>query len=287
MKTILLALSCLIAISVATRTARASDKTDPAVLRVALVPDESPSVLIKKNEGLKAYLEKAIGKPVELIVTTDYSSMIEAMRRGKIDVGYFGPLSYVLAKQRCNITPFAVQVHEGKPTYRSVIIANAGAGVKALGDARGKTVVWGDRASTSSHLIPKSILLEQGLTAGKDYSEQFVGSHDAVAFTVQSGKAQVGGMSEPILQNMIAKGLIKPERIQVLTTSKEYPNYPWAMQSYLKPELQAKIRNAFLGMKDSQVLANLKADGFLVVTDKEYDVIRRLGDVMHLDLTKL
>jgi phosphonate transport system substrate-binding protein len=36
---------------------------DPAVLRVALLPDESPSTIIKNNQGLKAYLEKALGKP--------------------------------------------------------------------------------------------------------------------------------------------------------------------------------------------------------------------------------
>ena len=80
---------------------------DPDMLKVALLPDENASELIKRNEPLKNYLEAKLNKKVELIVTTDYSSMIEAMRFGRIDLAYFGPLSYVMAKSKSDIEPFA------------------------------------------------------------------------------------------------------------------------------------------------------------------------------------
>ncbi|MCX7274003.1 MAG: PhnD/SsuA/transferrin family substrate-binding protein, partial [Burkholderiales bacterium] len=76
---------------------------DPKTLRVALLPDENASTIIQNAQPLKAHLEKVVGKPVELIVTTDYSSMIEATRFGRIDVAYFGPLSYVLARSKADI----------------------------------------------------------------------------------------------------------------------------------------------------------------------------------------
>jgi len=64
-------------------------------------------------------------------VTTDYSSMIEAMRFGRIEVAYFGPFSYVLAKSRApGIEPFAVGVEKGQPFYNSILIANADGPVK-------------------------------------------------------------------------------------------------------------------------------------------------------------
>ena len=81
--------------------------TAPETLRVALLPDENASEVIKNNEPLKEYLEKELGLDVELVVTTDYSSMIEAMARGRTDLGYFGPLSYVLAQEKADIEPFA------------------------------------------------------------------------------------------------------------------------------------------------------------------------------------
>jgi phosphate/phosphite/phosphonate ABC transporter binding protein len=81
---------------------------DPAKLRVALLPDENAATLIQNAQPLKAYLEKELKKDIELIVTTDYSSMIEAMRFGRIEIAYFGPFSYVLAKSKAHeIEPFA------------------------------------------------------------------------------------------------------------------------------------------------------------------------------------
>jgi len=50
-----------------------SGDPDPAILKVALLPDENASTIIKKNENLKVYLEKQLGKKIELVVTTDYS----------------------------------------------------------------------------------------------------------------------------------------------------------------------------------------------------------------------
>jgi phosphonate transport system substrate-binding protein len=63
---------------------------NPAKLRVALLPDENAATLIQNAQPLKAYLEKTLDKTIELVVTTDYSSMIEAMRFGRIEIAYFG-----------------------------------------------------------------------------------------------------------------------------------------------------------------------------------------------------
>jgi phosphonate transport system substrate-binding protein len=177
----------------------ASSNPDPETLKVALLPDENASTVIKNNKPLEIYLEKELGKKIELVVTTDYSSMIEAMRHGRIDMAYFGPLSYVLAKQKSDIEPFAAMKQKGSTTYQSVLIANTGAGIAKISDIVNKNVAYGDKASTSSHLIPKSILAENGLKAGENYREHFAGAHDAVAMAVQNGHAQAGGLSKPIL----------------------------------------------------------------------------------------
>ena len=93
MKTMIHSLLALIMMLGIHWSAHAAD-TDPDLLKVALLPDENASELIKRNQPLKDYLETTLGKEVELIVTTDYSSMIEAMRFGRIDLAYFGPVSY-------------------------------------------------------------------------------------------------------------------------------------------------------------------------------------------------
>ena len=265
----------------------AAEDNNPQTLRVALLPDESPSVVIKNNENLKNDLQEKLGRKVELVVTTDYSSMIEAMRHNRLDLAYFGPLSYVMAKSKCDIEPFAAMQKKGKATYRSVVIAHAGSGIEKIADIRGHDMAFGDIASTSSHLIPKSLLLNDGLSAGKDYKEHFVGSHDAVALNVQNGNAQAGGMSEPIFHTMMEKGLLKADKIRVIATSKDFPEYPWTMRAGLNPELKKAVRQAFLDMKDPAVLKPFKADGFVSIDDKAYDPVRDLAKILNLNLEKM
>lgn len=260
---------------------------DPAALKVALLPDENASELIKRNQPLKEYLEKQLGRKVELVVTTDYSSMIEAMRFGRLDLAYFGPLSYVLAKTKSDIEPFAALVTDGKPTYRSVLIANAGAGIESYKDIKGKQVAYGDKASTSSHLIPKTVLAKHGLLQERDYSAHFVGTHDAVAVNVANGNADAGGLSEKIWQHVQDRKLIDMGKVKVLGYSDEYPQYPWAMRSNLKPELKEMIRKSFVEMKDPVILKNFKAEGFAPIADADYDVIRDMGKLLNLDLAKM
>lgn len=265
---------------------QAAPDPDPQTLKVALLPDENASTIIKNNKGLKDYLEAQLGKKVELVVTTDYSSMIEAMRHGRLDLAYFGPLSYVLARQKSEIEPFAALKVKGSTTYQSVVIANISSGVKAISDIKGKNVAYGDKVSTSSHLIPKSVLAEKGLDAGRDYQEHFVGSHDAVALAVQNGHAQAGGLSRPIFESLVERKMVSLDKVKVLEYSKPFPQYPWTLRSNLKPELKDKIRNAFLNLKDPAVLKAFKADGFEAITDRQYDVVRNLGPLLKIDLAK-
>ncbi len=265
---------------------QAAADPDPQTLKVALLPDENASTIIKNNQGLKDYLETQLGKKVELIVTTDYSSMIEAMRHGRLDLAYFGPLSYVLARQKSKIEPFAALKTKGSTTYQSVVIANISSGVKVIGDIKGKNMAYGDKVSTSSHLIPKSVLAEQGLDAGRDYQEHFVGSHDAVALAVQNGHAQAGGLSRPIFESLVERKMVSLDKVKVLEYSKPFPQYPWTLRSNLKPELKDKIRSAFLNLKDPAVLKAFKADGFDAITDQQYDVVRNLGPLLKIDLAK-
>lgn len=265
----------------------AAKTVDPDTLKVALLPDESPSNVIKNNEGLKQYLQTKLNKNIELFVTTDYSSMIEAASNKRVDLAYFGPLSYILAKTKSDIEPFAALKKHGTTTYQAVIIANVSSGINTLEAAKGKTVAFGDRASTSSHLIPKSMLNAAGLKPQKDYQEAFIGSHDAVAIAVQNGNAQVGGLSKPIYETLLKKETISPAKVKVIAESKPYPQYPWTMRSDLSPELKAKIRTAFIELEDKKVLEPFKADGFGAIADRDYDSIRELAKILKLDLEKV
>ncbi|WP_269901091.1 phosphate/phosphite/phosphonate ABC transporter substrate-binding protein [Paenalcaligenes faecalis] len=266
--------------------ALAATTADPDTLRVAVLPDENASTIIKQNEPLKRYLEKELDKKVEIVVTADYSSMIEAMRHGRLELAYFGPLSYVLAKQKSEIEPFAAIKQNGTTTYHALLISNKKANITEIEDIRGKTVVYGDVASTSSHLIPKSMMVEHGLAAGTDYKEHFVGAHDAVAMAVQNGHAQMGGLSKIIFEDLVERGIIDTDKVVIFEESKPFPQYPWTMRSDLNDELKEKIRTVFLKIDDPAILKPFRAEGFGPVQDSDYEVVRNIGSILRLDFSK-
>jgi phosphonate transport system substrate-binding protein len=236
---------------------------------------------------LKKHLQSRLQKDIELVVTTDYSSMIEAMRFGRIEIAYFGPLSYVLAKSKApGIEAFAVGVSKGSPTYRSVIITRAGGPVQTIADIKGRLVGFGDPASTSSHLIPRALLARHELIGARDYKFVHLGAHDAVARAAQSGQVEVGALSEDIFNNMVAKKLIDPDKVRVIAFSDPIPNYPMVMQGKLDAQLKASIRDAFLDLKDPTVLKPFRAEGFVATDDRAYDILRETAKVLDLDLTK-
>lgn len=278
--------STLIAGAAALPFVASAQTRDPARLRVALLPDENASSLIQNAQPLKRYLEQTLNKEIELVVTTDYSSMIEAMRFGRIEVAYFGPFSYVLAKSRApGIEPFAVGVERGSPTYQSVLIAQAGGPVKSLQDIRGKAFGFGDQASTSSHLAPRAHLMKAAQLDGeRDYRPVHLGTHDAVARAVQAGQVPAGALSKPILDSLVARGTIDAKRIVQIDLSAPIPNYPIVMQGNLAPGLKQALRDAFLNMKDKEVLKAFRVEAFAPTTDAAYDVLRETATVLKLDL---
>jgi phosphonate transport system substrate-binding protein len=207
------------------------------------------------------------------------------MRFGRIDLAYFGPASYTIAKDRMrggdlDIEPFAARMKNGATTYQSVIIANAQSGIEAIADIKGRDidVGFGDPASTSSHFAPKYTMMQMGVMP-QDYTGNHLGSHDAVAVNVARGNAQVGGLSRPILESMIDKGMIDPAEIRVLAYSDPLPQYPWVMRTDLSPELRSRVREAFHSLERGTeagdgVLEPFGADGFADMTDADYDIIR-------------
>jgi phosphonate transport system substrate-binding protein len=267
---------------------RADGLRDPAELNVALLPDEAAAKIIQDNQGLKDYLEKRLGKKVHLHVLMNYAAMIEAVRAKNIDLAYFGPLSYCIAKDKCDITCFAAKSKDGHATYRSILIANKGSGIEKYADVKGKKVGFGDVASTSSHLMPKYTLFKQaGLREKRDYQEAFLGKHDVVAINVQAGNVDAGGLNEFIYAGMVERGKLDASKILVLGYAEAWPDYPWVYQNDLVPELREKIRTAFLEMTDPAVLKPLKADGFKAMSNADYDVIRKAARELDMNIGQL
>lgn len=251
---------------------------------MALIPDENAATIIQENQALKRYVESATDLPVELVVTTDYSALITAATAGKVDLAYFGPLSYVIARSKADIEPFAARLKNGSTTYEAVLIGNRQQGIDRFEKVRGQTVAFGDPASTASRLFPQLRLSTAGLQPDVDYTPVFLGAHDAVAKAVENGNAGAGGLSRPIYEKLVEQGKINPGKLVVLGYSATIPQYPWTVRADLPADLKEKVRLAFYSVDDPEILEPFGADGFAPVTDADYDIVREATQVLDLQI---
>jgi len=82
------ALSLTLVLSFAASAVQARD------IVMGLIPAENNEEMIQKFEPMRLYLEKKLDAKVKVFTATDYTGVIEAMKKKRVDVAWFGPLSY-------------------------------------------------------------------------------------------------------------------------------------------------------------------------------------------------
>jgi ABC-type phosphate/phosphonate transport system substrate-binding protein len=86
------------------------------VLRVSVMPDESPSVLRRKLKPLTDYLEKKIGMKIEFRPARDGDTLVEALLSNKIDMVWLDGFYFIQAKKCSNdqVIPLVQRVADDK-----------------------------------------------------------------------------------------------------------------------------------------------------------------------------
>jgi phosphonate transport system substrate-binding protein len=263
---------------------KGSQQASSAPLRVGLVPNQAPDKIKAQYEPFRQYLSSALGIPVELFVATDYAGVVEAMANDKLDVAYFGGLTYAQAKQRAKIHPIVTEIDEETQTskYYSLIIVPSESKIQSTVDLKGKVFAFGDISSTSGSLYPRFMLDEAGIKVPEGLKNvTYTGGHDATAQAVQNGTVDAGGIEGRILNRLIASKTVDPSKIRIIDKHL-VEGYPWVVRDNLDPSLEEKIVNAFLGMKDQQLLTLMRAKSFTKVSDANYTEIEKEATRLNL-----
>ena len=73
------------------------DGYKPKELTVQFVPSQNADTLEAKAKPLEKLLSKKLDIPVKVSVSTNYNTIVEAMKSKKVDVGFLPPTAYTLA----------------------------------------------------------------------------------------------------------------------------------------------------------------------------------------------
>lgn len=256
---------------------------------MGLIPAESNEEMVKTFEPMRAHLEKKLGKKVKVFTATDYAGVIEAMKKKRIDIAWFGPLSYYLAEMEAGAEPFAVGIRKGKKshTYKSVIMVPGDSKAKTIKDLAGKSVAFVDPASTSGGLMPTYMVKKATGKMPKEFFGKFTyaGSHDAVQMAVKNKTVDAAADNDITYNKMLKKGLVTKESNRILVESDPLPGSPLCYRKDLPEDLKKKIRDVILSAhKEIKVTGYGELSHYEAITPADYQIVRDM--VKELGLTK-
>ena len=272
---------------------------EDGVFTIAYAPNESTDQSSDARNGLADDLSVALGCEVEEIQASDYNAIIEALRTGKVDMAYMGPLAIALGVERADVEPIVMKAEDGdrnKAVYHSVLIASSSnSEINSIADIKGRTMAFVDPDSTSGNLVPSSEIIqafpEDALNSDKlhtngDFFEavSYSGSHQAGLQAVIKGDVDVVPISDQILASEIAKGNANESDVKVIHESGEIPAEAMVVASSVDEETKAKLKE-FLVAYDNQAYFTdvIKKDNarFIECSTSDYDAIVELNKVMN------
>lgn len=250
-----------------------------AEITMGLIPAENAEEMMKQFEPMRAYLEDQLDESVKVYTATDYTGVIEAMRRGRIDIAWFGPLSYVLAQREAGAEPFAVGIRKGadSPTYKSIFVARCDSGIKSLKDLEGKDVAFVSPASTSGGLVPTYMIVKDFHKTPQAFFGDFTyaGSHDAAELAVKNGSVDAAADNDITYEKMVRKGQIAKDEVCIIAESEPLPGSPLTYRGDLPADKKAEIKDAILNAhKHIQVTGYGQLSRYVEATPADYDMIR-------------
>ena len=271
------------------QTVSAQECLNPDALTFAMVPTEESTAELDLYKPVTDRLGTLTGKQIEFFLPTSYASVVEGLLGGFVHVAVLGPYAYVIANEKdSSVEVFATyakkpgHMQEEGPGYRAALITLKGSKFDSIESIKGSTLGLVDPGSTSGNLMPRVVF---GDVIGMDLDDYFskvfyTGSHELSSVAVGEGKVDAAFVATHRFDNVVNKGEIKLEDVNVLWQSDPIPQDPFVYQGRLCPELKEKIAETFLGLGDDEnaanFLDNVKSNKFVPMESSDYDIIRAL-----------
>jgi len=249
--------------------------SDEKPISIGMIPD---GLSAEERAPLKAYLSKALGRPVNLVTPDRYSDTVDRLADGTFDFACLGALMYVRSHQKYGFAPLVQRTSDLQ--FHAVFITGASSAVHSLRDLKGRQFAFGDINSASGHLIPYRELTKAGINPEVDMKIKFSGGHPVTAALVESGAVDAGALDESVFNSLISSGKIDSKKVRVFHTSEPFVDYVYVARKDLPEEERDKFSKALLSLRegrDDTVLKVLRAKQFVPAKDSEYETIRQIA----------
>ena len=277
----------------------ASAGGEDGVFTIAYAPNESTEQSTDARIGLANDLSEVLGCDVEEIQASDYNAIIEALRTGKADMAYMGPLAIALGVERAGIEPIAMKAEDGDPEkaiYHSVLVTNsANSDINSIEDIKGKTIAFVDPDSTSGNLVPTAEIIKafpddnlnsDMLHTNGDFFEavSFSGSHQAGLQAVIKGDVDIVPISDQILASEIANGNATEDDVKIIHESDAIPAEAMVIDSSVDDNTKQVLKDFLTSYDNEDYFTEvIKKEGarFVDCDMSDYEPIIELNNIIN------
>lgn len=247
---------------------------------MSFVPSGDTQEIVASGDKIAQLITDKTGLTIKANVGTDFAAVREAMGASQAHIGWLNTFNYILANEKYGIDVGLVTERFGSTTYTGQIIVRADSGITKLEDLKGKVMCWVDPNSTSGYIIPRIMLLANGINPDTDFSRTVeAGSHNNVVTQVYNGDCDAGAVYADA-RSSVEKDLTDvKEKVSVLATTTDIPNDNVSFIKDFPPEMRAKIVAALLEIAASdegkEALNTLYSiSGLQAAEDTFYDAFR-------------
>lgn len=271
-----------------------SSKSNKEKLVVQFVPTNNDGSMEAKAKPFAEYLSKKLDRQVEVTLATDYSTIVEAMSSGKVDIGIMPPAAYVKARDAKSAEAILTSQlgdydqKTGKPikdkltnTFKGEVLVKADSNLNKLTDLKGKKIATLSPNSASGYIYPVAEMKDAGVDPTTASTLTTVNDIPSEITAVLNGQMDAAfvfeGARNVFSKSFAGKDLFKELKVLYLTEG-DIPNDAIAVQPKMDKDLKAQVKKVFLGMKDDEDGKNAMAlwghKGYEEAADSAYDTIR-------------
>ncbi|PTJ61706.1 phosphate/phosphite/phosphonate ABC transporter substrate-binding protein [Mammaliicoccus sciuri] len=269
------------------------DSYKPKELTIQFVPSQNADTLEAKAKPLEKLLSKELDIPVKVSVSTNYNTIVEAMKSKKVDVGFLPPTAYTLAHdqkaadvllqaQRYGVNKDGSNNDKLVKSYKSQFVVKKDSGIKSLKDMKGKKIALQDVTSTAGYTYPVAELLKEGINPINDMKITNVKGHDQAIIALLNGDVDVAVTFQDA-RNIVKKdqpNVFKDTEIVELT--EDIPNDTISVRSDMDDKFRDKLKKAFKDIAKTKeghkiVSEVYSHEGYVDSKDSEFDIVRDYG----------
>ena len=118
---------------------------------------------------------------------------------------------------------------------------SSGNRIDSINDIKGHKLAFGGRDSTQGHLIPRIMLMENGISLDDLRAYGYTGSHQNCAEAVVSGKYDVCGMQDQLAIKLVTQG-----QVEIIHTSRYYPSSGIVVNKSVSADVITRVKQALL-----------------------------------------